>query len=436
MLNLKNTLPALLLAGLTFTGCATAQENNNPPEGFTALFNGTDIETGWTGGTTRSPKDIDALSPRERQTWDNQQLRGIQTHWSVDDGELVSDGHEPHLVTTKDYGDFEFWVDYKIQTGGDSGIYLRGCPQVQIWDPAHAPAHRHGSNRGSGGLWNNSVDENKWPSEVADNPAGEWNRMHIKMVGQYVTVTLNGTTIVEDTPLENYYNRDIPVYMTGPIHLQTHGSETRFRNVFVREIDAEEANEYLANMSDDEDTFTQLFNGEDLEGWTGAVDNYEVNDGAIRCKAGHGGNLITEDRYENFTVRVEFKLPPGGNNGLAIRTPNAQANPAHEAMELQVLDNTAEMYANLEPYQFHGSAYTIAPAHRGYLRPVGEWNYEEVIVNGDHVQVFLNGYKILDTHTKEAAPDHPFNTITEGHFGFCGHNDPVEFRNIRIREIE
>ena len=438
MLNLKKTLPALVVASLcvAFGNSTSAQENNNPPEGFTALFNGDNIDNGWTGGTTRNPKEIDALPEDERQQWDNQQLRGVAQHWSVDNGELVSDGHEPHLVTTKDYGDFEFYVDYKIQPGGDSGIYLRGCPQVQIWDPAHVPAHRHGSNRGSGGLWNNNVDENKWPSEVADNPAGEWNRMHIKMVGQYVTVTLNGTTVVEDTPRENYYDRSRPVFMTGPIHLQTHGSETRFRNVFVREIGAEEANAYLANLNGDEDTFTQLFNGEDLEGWIGATDNYEVVDGAIRCKQGHGGNLITEDSYDNFTVRVEFKLPPGGNNGLAIRTPNAGANPAHQAMELQVLDNTAEKYAGLQPYQFHGSAYGLAPAHRGYLRPVGEWNYEEVVVNGDHVQVFLNGYKILDTHTKDAAPDHPFNSRDEGHFGFCGHNDPVMFRNIRIREIE
>ena len=438
MLKLTHTLPTLLLAAVAFASTAnnaSAQENNNPPEGFTALFNGQDTDN-WTGGTTRNPQEINALSENDRQQWDDRQRRGIEQHWSVDNGELVSDGHEPHLVTSDDYSDFELYVDWKIQTGGDSGIYLRGCPQIQIWDPTHVPAHRHGSNRGSGGLWNNSVDANKWPSEVADNPIGQWNRMHVVMVGQYVTVTLNDIKIVDNVPLENYYNRSIPVFMAGPIHLQTHGNEVRFRNVFVREIDAEEANQYLADMNGDDDTFTSLFNGEDLEGWIGATDNYEVVDGAIQCIQGRGGNLITQDRFDNFTVRVEFKLPPGGNNGLAIRTPNAQTNPAHQAIELQVLDNTADKYANLEPYQFHGSAYTIAAAHRGYLRPVGQWNYQEVIVDGDHIQVFLNGYQILDTHLQEDKPNHPGASRTEGHFGFCGHHDPVAFRNIRIREIE
>lgn len=430
-------LPRLsaLLCGIfvmTLGACATAQPNN-PPEGFTALFNGTDL-AGWTGGTTRDPRQITAMSDAERMNHDNQMLAAIAQHWKVEAGELVSDGHEPHLVTTKDYGDFEFWVDWKLSANGDSGIYLRGCPQVQIWDPTNTAAHRHGSDKGSGGLWNNQTS-GRFPSEVADRPIGEWNRMYIRMVGSYVTVKLNGKTVVDNVVLENFFDRDIPVFQSGPIHLQTHGSETRFRNIFIREIPADEANRMLAEMNQDEDNFESLFNGENLEGWIGATDKYEVVNGAIRCQAGHGGNLITQETYTDFVVRLQFKLPPGGNNGLAIRTPNAQVDPAHQAMELQVLDDTAEKYATLEPYQYHGSAYTIAAAHRGYLRPVGQWNYQEVRVVGDHVTVTLNGFKILDVHTLDAKPDHPFNSRAEGHFGFCGHNDPVEFRNILIKRV-
>jgi hypothetical protein len=224
--------------------------------------------------------------------------------------------------------------------------------------------------------------------------------------------------------------------MTGPIHLQTHGSETRFRNLFVREIPSEEANDLLAKIAGHEDEYQSIFNGKSLEGWTGATDQYEVVDGAIRCKKGAGGNLITAKSYADFAVRLEFKLPPGGNNGLAIRTPNADVNPAHKALELQVLDDTHPKYATLKDYQYHGSAYTVAAATRGYLRPVGEWNYQEVRVVGDHVTVDLNGYRILDVHLKQAKPDHASANQTEGHFGFCGHNDPVLFRALRIKTID
>ncbi|MFN3167175.1 MAG: DUF1080 domain-containing protein [Phycisphaeraceae bacterium] len=416
-----------MLACLLLLGPARAQDNNRPPDGFVPLFNGEDL-TGWEGGTTIAR---DKITDQKQAEWDKQ----IAKHWSVDGIEIVSDGHGPHLATERDYGDFEFYVDWKLSKNGDSGIYLRGCPQVQLWDPTNEKAHKHGSDKGSGGLWNNQR-AGRDPSQLADNPIGQWNRMYVRMVGPYVTVVLNGKTVVDNVPLENYYDRKKPVPMTGPIHLQTHGSETRFRNLFVREIPSEEANDLLAKIAGHEDEYRSIFNGENLEGWTGATDQYEVVDGAIRCKKGAGGNLITEKTYSDFAVRLEFKLPPGGNNGLAIRTPNAKVDPAHKALELQVLDDTHPKYAKLKDYQYHGSAYTVAPALRGYLRPVGEWNYQEVSVVGDHVSVDLNGYRILDVHLKQAKPDHASAKQTEGHFGFCGHNDPVLFRALRVKVIK
>ena len=366
--------------------------------------------------------------------------RGIDEHWRVEDGELVSDGKEPYLATKTEYGDFEMWVDWMINPQGDSGIYLRGVPQVQIWDPSDREAHRNGADKGSGALWNNQTHE-RWPKELADEPPGHWNRMFIRMVGPYVSVDLNGKRVVDNVVMENYYDRAIPVFMRGPIYLQTHGAETRFRNVFVREIPYEESQCALAAIRGGEDGFQPLFNGENLDGWMGAVDSYEVVDGAIRCKAGRGGNLLTKDEFDNFVVRLEFKLPPGGNNGLAIRAPADVDDAAYSAMELQVLDDSDKQYAELHDYQYHGGLYGLAPATRGYLRPVGEWNYQEVVVDGDRVEVHLNGFEILNVNLAEVrkkpldGKEHPGAARTSGHFGFCGHNEPVEFRNIRIKRL-
>jgi hypothetical protein len=425
---------------LSLAFSAVAQENNQPPEGFTALFNGRDFSD-WTGGTTRDPREIAAMPAAERAEWDAQMKRGIHEHWRVEDGVLVSDGHEPYLATKQDYGDFEMWVDWSIDAKGDSGIYLRGAPQVQIWDPTDPAAHKNGSDKGSGALWNNQKFE-RFPTEVADKPIGEWNRMFIRMVGPYVTVILNGKKVVDNVVMENYYDREIPIFARGPIYLQTHGAETRFRNVFVREIEPAEANKLLSEMEGDEAGFETLFNGENLTGWKGATKNYEVVDGSLRCKADQGGNLLTAEEYDNFVLQLEFKLPPGGNNGIAIRCPDdVSGDAAYVAMELQVLDDPHAMYADIQPYQAHGSLYGLAPAKRGYLRPAGEWNFQEVVVDGDQLEVRLNGFEILNVNIDEVrqrpidGKEHPGAFRTTGHIGFCGHHDPVEFRNVRVKRL-
>ena len=439
MKSLSKTFSALLTCLVALAHAPLyAQENNQPPEGFLAIFNGVDLK-GWGGGETKDPEWFSTL---DYDTWDEyakKMKEKVEQHWRVEDGVLISDGKGPHLVSNRYYGDFEMWVDWKLMSaGGDSGIYLRHCPQVQLWDPNHKPAHKHGSDKGSGGLWNNKK-AGKDPSQLADNPIGEWNRMYIRMVGPYVTVILNGKKVIDNVELENYYHRDQPVYSEGPIHLQTHGSETRFKNIFVRRISYTEADEILDEINgSDEDDFTSVFNGKDLTGWIGATDSYEVSNGAIQCKQDFGGNLLTENEYEDFVVRLQFKLPPGGNNGLAIRMPNdAEEYPANVAMELQVLDDNHIMYAKLREDQYHGSAYGIKGAHQGFLRPACQWNTQEVIVKGSNVTVVLNGYTILETDlSKDAPEDSPARTMKKGHFGFTGHFDQVRFKNIRIKELK
>ncbi len=276
---------------------------------------------------------------------------------------------------------------------------------------------------------------------LADRPFGQWNRLRMVQIGARTWVDLNHQPVVDGAIMENYWDKDrrqaLPAQ--GPIHLQTHGGEIRWKNIAVRSIGDAES---IVRLRGDDARygFESIFNGRDLSGWAGAVDDYEVIEGTLVCKPDRGGVLFTEQEYEDFVVRLEFKLPAGGNNGLAIRYPG-QGRAAYDGMcELQVLDDAAEKYAALDPRQFHGSIYGIVPAQRGYLRPAGRWNYQEVTVKGSHIRVELNGTTIVDADTsqiteyKDDSP-HPGLGLLKGHFGFAGHNDPVQFRNIAIKRL-
>jgi hypothetical protein len=420
------------------TAATTAADErlNEPPEGFTALFNGKDF-SGWHGMPHFDPRQLAAMSDAERtkqlEAWEADR----KSHWHVDQGDLVSDGSGVFLTTDKEYGDIELWVDYKIGPKGDSGVYLRGTPQVQIWDfTPEAGYHSLGADKGSGGLWNNSPGApGKDPLVLADKPVGEWNRFRIIQVGARTTVYLNGKLVVDHATMENFWDRAQPLFARGPIQLQTHGHETRWRNIFLREIPPAEANTILATGG-----FRPIFNGKDLTGWGGAAANYEVVNGAIRCKPEKGGVVYFKEELTDFVARLEFRLPPGGNNGLAIRYPGTGDTAYLGMCELQVLDDSAEKYAKLDRRQYHGSAYGMVPAKRGYQRPVGEWNYQEVTVKGSKVKVELNGTVILDTDLSQvkecmANSPHPGKDRTSGYFGFAGHGDAVEFRNIVVKAL-
>ncbi len=434
----RPTILALAI-GLSLSAFAPAQEDNKPPTGFTAIFNGNDL-SGWHGMGHFDPRKLAKMSDDERAEKRSADLDDVAKHWTVENGELVNDGHGVYLTTDKDYGDFELHIDYKTVAKADSGIYLRATPQVQIWDFTEAGGKwKIGADKGSGGLWNNSKGAaGKDPSVLADKPFGEWNRFRIRQVGSLTSVWLNGKQVVDNAPMENYWDRKQPLFSTGPVQLQTHGGEIRWRNIFVREIPADEASGILASV--DSDGFKAVFNGKDLDGWVGPLQNYEVKDGAIVCKPGKGGTIHTKDEYADFTVRLEFKLPPGGNNGLAIRYPG-KGDTAYVGMcELQVLDNTSKKYkGRLDERQFHGSAYGMSAAHRGYLRPTGEWNFQEVTVIGQTIKVKLNGVVILDTDLSKVTEymgkrPHPGKDRKSGFFGLAGHSDPVQFRSIAIKQ--
>ncbi len=195
--------------------------------------------------------------------------------------------------------------------------------------------------------------------------------------------------------------------------------------------------------ADAEAPFVSLFDGQSLKGWITAPGAYVVENGAIVCVAGSKGNLLSEKEYGDFRLRFDFLLSPGANNGLGIRCPLKQEGNLHiEGIELQILDDTHEKYKTIKPYQFHGSVYGIVAAKPGHLKPLGEWNHQEVTVQGRRVKVVLNGTTIVDADLDEASTpktldgvEHPGLKRARGHIGFLGHGDRIDVRNIQIQEL-
>lgn len=184
--------------------------------------------------------------------------------------------------------------------------------------------------------------------------------------------------------------------------------------------------------------FVPLFNGKNLDGWIGDTKGYVAQDGVLICQP--GGGLFTEKEYANFIFRFEFKLPPGANNGVGIRTPAEGGDPAYIGMEIQILDDGHPKYDWIKPYQAHGSIYGVVPAKRGVLKPAGEWNTEEIVAQGSKIKVTVNGTVVVDAdiagikETIDGRP-HPGLHNEKGHIGFLGHGDRVEFRNVRIKTL-
>ncbi len=428
-IHLRSLLSGLLLSTAFATQAAT------PPAGFTALFNGKDL-AGWRGGDTLDHRKYLARPEDKRAEQDAKWTDDMKAHWRAENDEFINDGHGRYATTEKDYGDFELLVDYRTVPKAFSGLYPRGVAHVQIWDSTEEAKFSIGGDKGSGGLWNNSAGApGKDPLVLADKPFGEWNHFRILMVGSRVSVWLNEKLVVDHALLENYYDRKKAVPARGPVELQTHGGEIRWRNIFIREIPSDEANRILAAKAGE--GYEAIFNGTDFTGWAGPIDQYDVKDGGIVCKPGKGGTIFTKDEYSDFAARFEFKVPPNGNNGLAIRYPG-KGDTAYVGMcELQVLDDA---YKGIDPRQAHGSAYGMVAAQRGYQHPNGEWNFQEVIVKGSTIKVELNGTVILDTDLSKvselmAKSAHPGKDRTTGHFGFAGHSDPVAFRNVRIKKL-
>ena len=433
----------------------------DPTDGFTSLFNGKDL-AGWRGGTTFDHRQLLDLPAAERAaqiakwTASLTELKDGRPHWRAEGGVLVNDGLGGYATTERDYGDFDLKLDFKLAPGADSGVYLRGVPQVQIWDSTMPDPKGYGHAKGSGGLWNNPAGTpGRDPLVHADKPVGEWNALRVVMVGSRVSIWLNAKLVVDHAVLENYYDKNAkpalkpeqrrPIPTRGPIQLQTHGGATHWRNISLREIKGDEAGQLLAARG--RDGFQTIL-GKDATGWAGATDAVAFKDGAITWLSGKGGVLYWNQELADFTARFQFKVPPGGNNGLALRYPGSGDTAYVGMCELQILDenyNEVKKLApdkRIDPRQAHGAVYGMVAAHQGYQRPVGEWNFQEVTVQGPRIRVELNGTVILDADVSTidmaavlAQKAHPGKDRKSGFFGFAGHNDPVAFKDVAIKSL-
>lgn len=406
---------------------------------YVSLFNGKDL-SGWKGlvGDPIKRSKMSAAELASAQVKADEEMR---EGWIVKDGILAFTGKGNNIATVKQYGDFEMLVDWKLDKDGedgDAGVYLRGTPQVQMWDISRTDV---GAEVGSGGLYNNQKNESK-PLKVADNPLGDWNTMKIKMVGEKVTVHLNGELVVDNVTLENYWDRNQSIFPVEQIELQAHGTLVYYRDIFIKELPRKEI--FQLSEQEKKEGFKVLFDGTNLDSWQGNKSAYMVSDEgtlAIYPTEDSGGNLYTKEEFGDFVYRFEFRLTPGANNGIGIRSP-LTGDAAYVGMEIQVLDDDADMYKDLEVYQYHGSVYGVMSAKRGFLKPMGEWNHEEIYIKGNDIKVTLNGTVILEGNLSEAVKngtldkkDHPGLQRTSGHIAFLGHGSEVHFKNIRIKEL-
>lgn len=246
--NVPSLVYTILLGCLGATTSSEARaEPSAPPQGFRSLFNARDLG-GWYG---LNPHTVAKLEGEKKQASLEQQRRDFPMHWRVEGDELVNVGTGPYATTEEEFTDIELRLEYKTVAGADSGVYLRGMPQVQIWDINQPDDPKRPDRRprlGSGGLFNNTPGTpGRDPLVLADKPFGEWNSFRIRQIGARTWVWLNDQLVVNDAVWENYVDRSKPLPERGPIMLQTHGGEIRWRNIFVRPIPEDEAKKALSD---------------------------------------------------------------------------------------------------------------------------------------------------------------------------------------------
>jgi HEAT repeat protein len=391
---------------------------NQPLEGFVALFNGNDL-SGWKG-LVADPVQRKNISQNQLDSLQKIANDDMRSHWFVDAGILRFDGKGKNLCTIKEYKNFELLVDWKIEKSGDSGIYLRGMPQVQIKD-------QYLEMGGSGGLYNNNIGENR-PLEIADREPGEWNRFRIIMIGNRVTVYLNRRLVVDNVRMENYWEREKEAYETGSIELQAHNSTLYFRNIYIKEL------------PDNPRFDGKLFNDQDLSGWkviNSDKNSWQVRDGILSTDGSGGGWLSSDAQYDDFELTLEFRVSPGGNSGVFLRAPH-EGDPAYTGMEIQILDDYAEKYANLKPWQYTASLYGVQAAKPGNSYRANQWQKIKIVCDGPEIHIELNNKTVIETNIIDhmwQTDTHPGLKRRHGFLGLQAHGSKVEFKNIQLREL-
>jgi len=410
-----------------------------PAAGYVPVFDGT-LEA-WTA-VTGDPATRAALKPKQLAKEQAAADAAAAANWTADASGVKYAGAAPSTIGTKrDYENFEMYFDWKSE--GPAGVAVRSIPQIAL-----------GAEGGSGALTGNKIHASK-PLADADNGAGAWNTMYVRVVDDRVTVVLNGRTVIRNTILENACSPADPAYVRGRIELIGEGAPVEFRDLYIRELPSTPVCELSAEEA--AEGFEMLFDGRSLHKWTGNTTDYLPENGTLYVSAQYGGigNLYTVKEYGDFVLRFEFCFEREGvNNGIGIRTPMG-VDAAYYGMEIQILDHDAPIYKNLRVYQQHGSVYGIIPAERVKFGPLGTWNVEEIRAVGDRITVTVNGKVILDGDIREACQghnvsedgsrtnpytvdrkNHPGLFNKRGHIGFLGHGVGIRFRNVRVLDLE
>jgi len=451
-----STLSILVTTVSLITVALARAADNTPPAGFTALFNGKDL-TNWKGLVNDPPKRARLTQEQlaQAQAKADERMRG---HWSVADGVLVFDGAGDNLCTTKDFGNFEMLVDWKIEPDGDSGIYLRGSPQVQIWDPDSKPA----AGIGSGGLYNNKRGLHD-PLVKADHPIGQWNTFRIRMTGDKVTVWLNEQLVVDNVALENYWERGKPIYTSGQIELQSHESRLCFKNIYVKELPVDET----SPSADDSvaGSMPKAFIDGTGPGWVGLgetdcvnvncdPDTWSWKDGVIHCTGKPVGVLRTIKEYTNFELVAQWKhLQNAGNSGIFVwAEPDSMKELPRgkfpKCLELQVLDHGyKEQYEKtgkradwfttngdlipvngfkMNPFEPKSPDGSRSFPRKNLSRGFNQWNHYYVRAINGEVRLWVNGEEVSG-----AADCKP----SSGYVCLESEGAPIDFKDLRIREL-
>lgn len=423
---------AVFILCLDVTGVAASS-------GSTRIFNGIDL-SGWRGGALYDQREFAALSHEQREAlaaeWSVRFESGENGsgQWSVSNGEMRHSGGAVLATSARDFGNFELTAEVLVSRGAASLVYLRGVPAFRV----------HTANRPM-----NSAEE--MPSGFGftegATPA-QWHEVRVRLLGSRLTTWLDGKSAVEHAVLPNHHDRSRPpserrpIPARGPIQLGSSGGEARWRNLALREIGNEETCRLLAG--EQAARFEPIFNGRDLQGWAGPLEALVARNETLVWQKGIRGSIVYwNHELADFKARLQFKLPPGGNNGLVIRYPGTGRAAYASMCEVQIIDDfQSPGNRPFDPRQAHGSAYGLVAAWRGYQFPIGEWNFQEVTVRGSRLSVELNGTLILDADLANIdmsavmdKAEHPGRTRTSGFFGFAGHSDPVEFKDPAIKRM-
>ncbi len=332
----------------------------------------------------------------------------------IDGGALRLESGDGFVRTDHRYGDFVLDLEWRALTKEkyDSGIYIRcELPQGERpWPRQYQVNLLEGKEGVINGL------EGSQPRTDLIKP-GDWNRFRITAIGETVSLEINGQAAWKGSGLKA---------PSGFIGFQSEvpgGGRFEFRNIRVTEL-----------------THRSMFNGKDLQGWQPGNGKeatcWMVEDGLLVCNGKKGPWLRSEEQYGDFNLRLDYMLKPGGNSGVYVRVPlngdhrGQEANQQEAGTEIQLLDDRAERYAKLKPYQYTGSVYAIAPAKEHVGRDPGQWNSIEIDCRGTRYRITHNGVVIVDADTDE-FPELK-NRLLQGYLGLQNHSEEVWFRNLRV----